>query len=87
MTDYILIVLAITIIFYLEHNRRTIKDWSETLDERQSALEDAQEMAYVVPYEKDGKNGHKKIVKKMYEDNEDIIYQEEDYKVYHKSKK
>ena len=57
------------------------------LHERFSNLEDAQEISYMVPYEKDAKKGNKKLTKKMYEDDKDIIYQEEgDHKIYHSKK-
>jgi hypothetical protein len=88
--EYAVIFLAVIIIVYLENNRRTIKVINEdlyNLHERFSDLENAQEISYMVPYEKDGKKGKKKLTKKMYEDDEDIIYQEEgDHKIYHSKK-
>jgi hypothetical protein len=42
MTDYILIALAVTIIFYLERHRRilfAIREWAGILNERQLDLE------------------------------------------------
>ena len=90
MNYYLIILLGIIIIVYLEKNRRSIKIINEdlyNLHERFSNLEDAQEISYMVPYEKDGKKGKKKLTKKMYEDDKDIIYQEEgDHKIYHSKK-
>jgi hypothetical protein len=90
MIEYIVIFLGLIIVFYLEKHRRillTIREWAGVLDERQSELENAQEISYMVPYEKKGKKGKKKLTKKMYEDDEDIIYKEEDNKVYHEKKR
>ncbi|MBT6690856.1 hypothetical protein HOB10_00780 [Candidatus Parcubacteria bacterium] len=90
MTDYILITLALLIIWYLQRNRQDINIIKEEINWIQEGLphfEQPPEQYYYVPYEKDSKKGKKKIIKKMYEDDEDIIYQEKKGgKVYHSKK-
>jgi hypothetical protein len=93
MTDYILIALALVIIWFLRENRRETKIIKEDIDWLHNIIsnvisdieESREEHYYYVPYEKDGKKGKKKI--KMYEDDEDVIYQEKKGgKVYHSKK-
>jgi hypothetical protein len=91
MIDYIILLLLVVLIlifsiFLISFRavRRDIDDFHHRL----SDLEEIQSIDYMVPYEKDGKKGKKRIKHMVYQDDKDEIYLEEsDNKMYHETKK
>jgi hypothetical protein len=84
----ILLILLLLIFIGFLISFKGLKDDVKQLYYRLSDLEDIQSIDYMVPYEKKGKKGKKRIKHMIYKDENDEIYQEEKSgKMYHESKK